>query len=406
MNQFAGKSGVGTEHLIVCLVDRIKSLLDQPGMNAVIVANCDWKNAFDRTDPTRSISKLIRMGVRSSLISIMIEFIEDRSMSVRYNQSESDLFTLIGGSPQGSWSGQNMYQVASDDNAHCVDQDNRYKYCDDLQILELVWLADCLQEYNFLQHVASDIGTDHLFLSPQDYNTQQSLNTISTWTKDNLMKHNEEKSDYIIFTHARQKFSTRLTLNNKLLERKKFTKIVGVYLQDSGKWSKNTREILKKAYKRVGMLTKLKYAGVCRKDLIDIYIKFIRSVTEYCCVAWHSSLTQKQSNSLESIQSICLKIILGRDYTTYSEALSKCNLQTLFDRREDRVLKFSLKCIKHPQNKRLFPLNKNVRSGLRRIEPFQVNFSHTSDYKNSAIPYCQRKLNTYMTRKAPIPLGN
>ena len=34
------------------------------------------------------------------------------------------------------------------------------------------------------------------------------------------------------------------------------------------------------------------------EDLIDIYILFIRSITEYCAVAFHSSLTQEQSNKL------------------------------------------------------------------------------------------------------------
>ena len=59
------------------------------------------------------------------------------------------------------------------------------------------------------------------------------------------------------------------------------------------------------------MITKLRYVGVSAEDLIDIYILFIRSVTEYCSVTFHSSLTQQQSDQLERIQRICLKVILG-----------------------------------------------------------------------------------------------
>ena len=65
-------------------------------------------------------------------------------------------------------------------------------------------------------------------------------------------------------------------------------------------WNKNCHEICKKAYARLGMLTKLKYVGVSREDLLNIYILFIRSVTEYCSVLFHSSLTQAQSNKLEN----------------------------------------------------------------------------------------------------------
>ena len=36
INQFAGRRGMGTEHLLVMMVDRVKQLLDRPGMSAVV----------------------------------------------------------------------------------------------------------------------------------------------------------------------------------------------------------------------------------------------------------------------------------------------------------------------------------------------------------------------------------
>ena len=68
------------------------------------------------------------------------------------------------------------------------------------------------------------------------------------------------------------------------------------------------------------MLTKLKYVGVSREDLLDIYILFIRSVTEYCAVVFHSSLTQEESRKLEQIQKTCLRVILGEYYVDYDSA--------------------------------------------------------------------------------------
>ena len=50
INQFAGKKGVGTEHLMVMMVDRIQALLDRPGMSAVVLGAVDWMGAFDRQD--------------------------------------------------------------------------------------------------------------------------------------------------------------------------------------------------------------------------------------------------------------------------------------------------------------------------------------------------------------------
>ena len=44
----------------------------------------------------------------------------------------------------------------------------------------------------------------------------------------------------------------------------------------------------------------------------------------------------------------------------------------------------------------MFPLNPEFVKNptyLRNSEKFQVNFAHTSNYQNSAVPHCQRLLN-------------
>ena len=104
------------------------------------------------------------------------------------------------------------------------------------------------------------------------------------------------------------------------------------------------------------MLTKLKYVGVSIGDLLDIYVLYIRSVTEYCSVAFHSSLSVQQTQTLERIQRTCLKVILGDMFMDYDSALEMAGLQTLYSRREKPCLDFPLKSIEHPRNKRLFPL--------------------------------------------------
>ena len=202
---------------------------------------------------------------------------------------------------------------------------------------------------------------------------------------------------YIIFTCSNQDFSTRLTLNNKLIERQKYVKLLGVWLQEDGGWGKQVRETCKKAFARMSFLSKLRYAGVERKDLIHNYKQFIRTALEYCSVAIHSSLTESQSNSLERCQAVALRIILQDEYESYSSALLLTGLKKLSERRATRCLDFSLKCIDHEQNNRFFPRNPTIGIGtdVRNREEFQVNFARTQQYKESAIPYCQRLLNNY-----------
>ena len=119
-------------------------------------------------------------------------------------------------------------------------------------------------------------------------------------------------------------------------------------------------------------------------------------MTANCAVVFHNSLTQDEERKLEMIQKTSLKIILGDMYVSYTAALEMCGLQTLALRRQERCLNFALKCLKHPKMDKLFPVNhERSQYQFRQKETFKVNFAHTTRYRNSAIPYCQRLLNDY-----------
>ena len=70
--------------------------------------------------------------------------------------------------------------------------------------------------------------------------------------------------------------------------------------------------ICKRALARISMLRKLNYVGVPFQDLVDIFIVFVRSLLEYCCVTWHSSLTIEQSEDIERAQRTALKVIIRK----------------------------------------------------------------------------------------------
>ena len=338
----------------------------------------------------------IKLGLRSSLIPVLIDYLNDRRMKVKMNGEESVLKALIGGSPQGTLLGQLLYIGGSDDAAEEISDENKFKYVDDLELIELVSLAGALSEYDFSQHIASDVGTHQQFLAPSTYTMQTTLNNLTQWTEENKMKINEEKSNFMVFSRSKIDFKTRLSMNSHQLDQVKEAKLLGVYLSEDLTWSRNCKEICRKAFSKIGMLSKLKYAGMKTEDLINIYILHIRSGTEYCSTVFHNSLTAEQDKKVESIQKVALKVILGQEYTSYEEALAKTSLVSLNKRREDRCLKYALKATKHPENKLMFPLNVVESPQVtRKREEFRVNFAHTETYRRSAIPALQRILNTH-----------
>ena len=124
------------------------------------------------------------------------------------------------------------------------------------------------------------------------------------------------------------------------------------------------------------MLIKLKYAGVGVENLVDIYILTIHSITEYCSVVFHSSLTLKERQKLEMIQKICHRVILGDMYVSYEVVLELTGLDTLDSRRQMRCITFSLRALKFSIGQKLFPVNQSEnKKTARQREKFCVNFA-------------------------------
>ena len=119
-----------------------KKALDNPECDAAIISSCDWSGAFDRVDPTLAAIKLVKIGIRSSIVKVLIDFLNERKMTVKMNGEQSSTLGLIGGGPQGSVIGQLLYIIASDDVAEDTPEDEKFKYIDNLSLLEAVKAKD------------------------------------------------------------------------------------------------------------------------------------------------------------------------------------------------------------------------------------------------------------------------
>ena len=162
-------------------------------------------------------------------------------MQLKFNGELSEFLALIGGGPQGTLLGQIEYLVQSNDNADIVSPDDRFKYIDDLSVLQLLCFSGLLIEYDFQHHVASDVGIDDQFLPADTYQTQDSLNYIANWTAENKMKINEDKYNFMILSINEEKFATRLTMNEVKLDQVHESKLLGLYISDDLSWSRHCR---------------------------------------------------------------------------------------------------------------------------------------------------------------------
>ena len=70
-------------------------------------------------------------------------------------------------------------------------------------------------------------------------------------------------------------------------------------------------------------------------DLLDIYVLFIRSCAEYCCVAFQSNLTLEKSHSIETTHKVCMRVTLGESYKDYNTALEMTGLKCTREEKTD-----------------------------------------------------------------------
>ena len=301
--------------------------------------------------------------------------------------------------PQGGTFGILGFLSHSNDSADMVDPEDRFKFIDDLSLLEIIDLLSIgITTYNFRQHVPSDVPDHNQIIPPENLKSQTWLQKINQWTEDNKGVINEKKTKNMIFNFTDNfQFTSRLTLKGEPVEVIKTTKLLGTIITDEFKWDQNTRNLVIRANARMELLRRAAEFKASTSDLKDIYILFVRSILEQSAPVWHSSLTVENSNDIERVQKSAVKIILGNQFEDYRKSLTKLEMITLEERRHRLCLNFALKCSKDARMKSIFPKNpKSHQMVTRKSEVYYVQHAKTSRLKNSAVPQMQIMLNKHM----------
>jgi hypothetical protein len=226
-----------------------------------------------------------------------------------------------------------------------VNESERFRFLDDLSILEIVNLLTVgLSSFNLKQQVPNDVATHNQFISPDNLKSQEWLDNICNWTDNQKMKINGKKTKTMLFNFTKNyQFSTRLAIDNENLEVIDSTRLLGTIITNDLKWDQNTAHIVKKANSRMELLRSVASFGTSVEDLKNIYFLFVRSQLEQSTVVWHSSLTEDNKHDLECVQKSAVKIILGEKYKSYQQALSELRIDTLDMRRENLCIRFAKK---------------------------------------------------------------
>ena len=303
---------------------------------------------------------------------------------------------MPGSGAMGSSIGNLEFDSQTNNNSDCVPEKDRFKFVDDLSVLEIINLLNIgLASHNFRQQIPNDIPTHGQIIPSSNLKSQTYIEEINRWTNNQQMIISEKKTKAMVinFTHNYQ-FQPRLTLNNQNIEVVDKIKILGTIIENSLSWNENCMAIIKKVNARMQLLRKVWSFGSTKQEMVHLWKTFCLSVLDQSCVVWDSGLTAENRADLERTQKTFTKLVLEEDYETYPKALQALQLETLENRRKTLTLSFVKRSLSDGKFRYLFPLRRKPHiMKTRHPNKYKTTHALTERFKNSPIITMQKLLN-------------
>ena len=424
--QYGGVRGSSISHYLVDFVNFILYNHDLAVPHAVLAAMVDFSKAFNRINHNTIITILSEMGVPGWLLRIVMGFLTERELIVRYKGGLSGRKALPGGGPQGTRLGLFLFlilvnaagfphlekylgkKITGTLNKRSPIPNIHMKYVDDISLAQSLNMKNCVidnPDPSPTLPLTYHDRTGHILPTTQ-LPLQLQLDRLVELCKTQDMVINTGKSKVMIFNPSRNFDSTpKLTLpdmGGEYLEVVESVKLLGVVMRSDMRWCDNTDYICQKGYSRLWMIRRLKGLGATSKELLDVYQKQVRVVLELAVPVWHPAITIEERKQIERVQKCALYIILGSDYTCYSNALETLGIESLENRRSKICESFAMKCYKSPRYHTWFHANDYsqsqhyTRAYKSKLRPVSCR---TKRYKNSALPYLTESLNNILSKK-------
>ncbi|KAL9960492.1 hypothetical protein ACROYT_G033960 [Oculina patagonica] len=269
---------------------------------AIRTALVDFRKAFDLVDHQTLIAKLLSLEVKPTSLNWIIDFLRDRQQRVKLHGTFSTWLNVTAGVPQGTQLGPWLFLAMINDLDLPGESMLMWKFADDTTISEI----------SNLQH-----AVDH----------------VNKWSQENHLQLNPRKCKEMLTCFKRSPpLYNPVEVDGLYFERVSSAKVLGLTLRNDLKWNDHIEIITSKAAKRLYLLRQLKRAAVSSNDLVLFHCSVIRSVLEYSCQLFHSSLPGYLPEELERIQRRAMRIIFPN--SGYRKALEEAGIPTLAGRRD------------------------------------------------------------------------
>ena len=219
---------------------------------------------------------------------------------------------------------------------------------------------------------------------------QDELDRLNEFCRLSKMSISHEKSKCMIFNRGKKyDFMPQLQLKeHSNMEVVDTMKLVGFQLRSDLKTSTNTQYLVKRAWKKMWVVRRLKALGATEEDMLRVLRTQVLSHLQFASPAWSTLLTGKESSQIESVLKTGLFLVYGSRYESFSWALSESNMSSLRDQRKKIFERFTRNCIKNNKfSKWLVRTDPAEGRTTRLAKPrFKPVPFRTASYARSAIP--------------------
>ena len=304
LDQLGGLPGCSVVHYIIRMIDFILKNLDNSSKNpsAVIAATVDFSKAFNRMSHNKIVTILSDLNIPTCALKLIISYLTDRSLCIRYHGAVSSDRSMPGGGPQGTLlivllfilqvnhagdpctppaslpagvHGPEHHPGADHTPQPCqtIGATENKKFVDDLTILEhlslkpnLVPREPSIGPLNFHERHG-------LHLPPENCILQHKLEDLLSFTEENHMRINLKKTKIMPFNFTKTKdFIPELSFpGGDPLDVIYQTKLVGVIIDSSLSWGPHVDYTVKNASKKLWQLIRFKNIGASHSQLLTLY---------------------------------------------------------------------------------------------------------------------------------------
>ena len=355
------RKGYSAQHALISLIEHWRTALDKKGYAGAVLM--DLSKAFDCINHDLLIAKLHAYGFTMEALEMVKNYLSNRKQRVKINTSFSSWSDLLMGVPQGSVLGPLLFNIYLND---------------------LFWV----NEFTEVCNLADDTT---LYSSDKELKTlirnleHDSVLAIE-WFESNYMKLNADKCHLLVAGHNHEYIYAKI--GDACIGESKEERLLGVTIDKQLKFKNHILGLVKMAHNKLSAL--IRYSGILNfKKRRGLMKSFIEAQFSYSPLTWMFH-DRDLEHRINRVHERALRCIYMDDQSSFEELLKKDKSFSIHHR---NIQAMAIEMYKAKNNigpsilNNIFPLNNNIRTGLRSTSDFSRPRINTVHFGKDSLHY-------------------